>query len=155
MSTKKLSFLLIGVVLATAITTGCSKKRSAVAGAPVNQANQLQTGVRANVIKGLISSITESSGLVGWVCEENNSSTDLRIYAANNLTNLRATFSLEQSDSTALSQCAGVGVPFKFQVPFASLSNYTDMLIAVTAIPANSPQTSTPLTASNLYRVPA
>jgi len=117
------------ITLAAAISlTGCSRKHL-VATTQTNSA-----AVLPNAIKGQISSISEANGLVGWVCEQNMvGSTDLVVYAESDKLQLANIQRVEEkTDKDAIADCALINaLPFRFTIPFSSLSTYSGKYISV------------------------
>lgn len=107
-------------------------------------------------VRGKISSISATDGLVGWVCQNSNQAMlpGLEIELSNIRTTIQAFQERIPSNSEAISLCSGFGNPFQFRVPYYFLADHVGKSVQVYAIPSFSRDVKVLLTDSNRYTVP-
>lgn len=152
--TKGFLLMLFLMVLVSA----CSRKRTLrttpQVGSPMAR-DVSKSGL--SLVKGKLLSVSETDGLIGWICEQDfeGEAPEIKVFVNNApVTTPGLTKRTDISEPTAQFECASVGVPFRFVVPYADLQPFSGGWISVYGVPANGTGTLVLLSNSDLLKVP-
>jgi hypothetical protein len=144
------------ILLLSLTVANCSTRRRPVQNSGVNSSPVQNQNLSVFVVKGKIVSVSTTDGLVGWVCEKTNQQTvpGLEIFLGSDRFTIQVFREPESLNAEAISQCSGVGAPYRFSIPYVFLKDYPGQSISVYAVPSFSSGSRVTLTDSGVYRIP-